>query len=646
MKRKTSTAPTKIYTYGCLPPVEGAAEFDEQLFRAHRYRNSLVEIERRRRDRITQVQRDHDILGDLLEVAHSTETMVAEARRETKLLRSGKGDSAAVAAQRELIEAALADLAVLKFLLARARFMLKVDDDVKERLALVEEAKTSPSLIRYVKPWQRLGAAVYAAITGDAGVRLYCEYAAVDDQASEEKRNARGASGLASGTYLVVEKASETWRAAFDPPRFLRYEGEGRIAVQLKNGTTTAEVESCQDTRLRIGPATPRVNKAGRVQTAVRPEFRTVWIRVGSDGRTPVWTKLPIVMHRPLPEDAKIMWAWIIRRRVGVRYKYELQLTVEAESFASTATRKELDKAVAIDIGARDLPTGEVRSALWLDSDGATGEVKSALTRLSSPTSRGVGRRESVPDNMTKVHDLRAIRDKNLDAIKSTIATYKIVAGASPASSVPDPALDWLRERAEYVMMWRSPARVALLYRNWQRHDGDVAVHEEIGAYLKQDRHLIDWESRERSRNLNRRRECYRTFAVRIAKQYATIVLAKRDYRRAEWVPEQAVSTRGTDSREIMRNVAPGELCEEIKRAAKSHGAKVIEVRLEGDTSWALDARVCERLFASAEAVTGQALPLASGKPQNHVGSIEPWKKRRLGTAERIDPLANEDVTG
>src|ERR1700748_31254 len=50
MKRKTSTTPTKIWSFGALRPTENEEKFLEQLFQANRYYNTLIEIERKRRD--------------------------------------------------------------------------------------------------------------------------------------------------------------------------------------------------------------------------------------------------------------------------------------------------------------------------------------------------------------------------------------------------------------------------------------------------------------------------------------------------------------------------------------------------------------------------------------------------------------------
>jgi hypothetical protein len=49
MKRKTSQTPTRIITYGCLPPIEGAERLHDQLFHAHRYQQDLTAVELRAR---------------------------------------------------------------------------------------------------------------------------------------------------------------------------------------------------------------------------------------------------------------------------------------------------------------------------------------------------------------------------------------------------------------------------------------------------------------------------------------------------------------------------------------------------------------------------------------------------------------------
>jgi hypothetical protein len=336
------------------------------------------------------------------------------------------------------------------------------------------------------------------------------------------------------------------------------------------------------------------------------------------------------------------MWAWILRRREGVRYRYQLQLTVEAASFATAAQPG--SGTVAVDIGQRELlPAGDLRVAAWLDAEGKHGTIELPQMRLSSPASHGQGRRRAVPDDLGKVEDVQAIRSRMLDDMRDRLVAYRHHAG-----QLTDQGLDKLMERLAYVHAWRSPARVAALLRDWLagwRHDGDEVIIEHMRNYLTQDRHLCDWENNERRRHFARRDQTYRDFAARLANAYDTIVLADRDYRRSKRPAEQASDGQGHESRVIMRHAAPGKLHRCIEEAAQSRGRRVVLVEIEGDTSWTTDARVCERLLASASAApqAGEALATPNaGSAKSKRSNVRP---RRLGTPVRLDPLAGQDVT-
>lgn len=456
---------------------------------------------------------------------------------------------------------------------------------------------------------------------------LHEGYRAVDAKANAAIKAVRNSADAPYwDTYLAIEKIAEQWRKEVEAPRFTRFDGSGRCVVQLSGGLTVAEALSGTDTRLRILPATPRIRHDGST-APIRDEYRTVKLRVTSDeAGKPVWVTLPFVMHRPLPEDGLIKWAWVLRRREGMRYHYDLQITIEAESWrAPQATG---NGTVAVDIGTRDMTDG-LRVALWLDSEGRSGEVTAQKLRLSSPTSRGAGRRKVVPIDDDKVESLHSIRDRHLDTVKLLIISLR--EGAS----------EWYRERTQHAHQWRAPGRVAALLRDWIKQGETWDFARGWGAlgiatYLAQDRHLLDWETNQRRRSLARRQNAYRIFAAQLASTYDTIVIAARDYRREAPPPEEGIPSQGRVSRSYMREAAPGELRAAIVAAAKARGVRLIEVPLEGDTVWALDQRVCTRLLTSAATPSSEAqFAKRARRPQG----------RRIGTAARIDPLAGVDIT-
>src|SRR5258706_9141655 len=187
MKRKTSTTPTRVYSYGCLPPTAGADLVEEQIRLAHRYRNKLVEIERKRREIVQQAQAE---IGDICALRVAAETLKAE--KETavaalKAKKAGKGKHAETTTEAAVVRA-------LKQRCSEAWAALKVE---KERQK------------------------------GDGRLALF--YAWISAEAHEAVRQARGASGLRHGNYSWVEDAAKQAAQSKDPPRFLRYTGEGVV---------------------------------------------------------------------------------------------------------------------------------------------------------------------------------------------------------------------------------------------------------------------------------------------------------------------------------------------------------------------------------------------------------------------------------
>ena len=569
--------PVKIFSYGGLPPVENAQLVDDQLRRAHRYRNALVEIEKARREAIAARQRETDSIGPLLQKMDEIRAEIEELRKQARAARAAK--------------------------LATTNIKSVIASKMKDLV-----------IINAIQKWAK---AVVDKI----------DYSDINEKANRALKEKRADKTLAPywGTYLLVEAAMEASKKSVQGPRFYRYDGTGRIGVQIQNGMTVSDLLSGEDSRLRITGATPRPR-----QKVIKESYKTLWIRIGSEGKNPIWAKFPMVLHRPLPEDARIKQAWVHRTRIGIRYKYTLQFTIEAESF--TRPRDNTGpKTVAIDIGTRD-EQDDLFTARWKDANGNDGEEKLQKTRLSSPTSHGAGRRKIVPNTLEKVTDLQEIRDKNLDKIKVVVAKM-----------VEHP--EWDKSKTRNISSWRSPARVAIFAKEWKA--SGLSGNEEIQAYLKQDRHLLDWQSNERRRYLARRDEQYKVLAANLARQYATIVIAARDYRREKRGAEEGPASEARDSRKMMRSTAPGKFREFLDRAAKKYGANLVEIPVSGDTAWALDPFVCDQLLAKAKEATetrGKKAIINEKAELFLRDEKKSARQRRLGNKAKVDPFATEEI--
>src|SRR5262249_10084792 len=156
--------------------------------------------------------------------------------------------------------------------------------------------------------------------------------------------------------------------------------------------------------RLKLVPVPARAYATGAPRRLRRTR---AYLRIGSNAREPVWAEVPVVLHRPLPEDATIKWVYLVRRHVATHEEWWLQFVVaQAQGFAKADAAT--SGTVAVDVGWRRLASG-LRVAYWVGDDGAEGQLvlpQAILTRLR------------------KVEELQAIRDKHFDAMRGELAAW------------------------------------------------------------------------------------------------------------------------------------------------------------------------------------------------------------------------------
>ena len=665
MKRKTSETPTRIYSYGCLLPIAGAELLEDQLRLANRYYNKLIEIERRRREAVDKITLSwSDDLGAL-------DTAAQQALRleeQYAIQKKDYGDKAPEsAAMREIMRVARAELLCQAYELILSRRseqsvsnLEALDKRVKSINEMLAVARAEVKALRAGKEkkvksvnTKAAAARVKQLIQDQKAAKtdlqrererlrtpaLRCAQRAIGDIAGAEIRSARAACGLYSATYLKTEEAAGQAAKTSYPglPHFQRYDGSGKIAVQLVGGISVKELFSGEDTQIRIKPV-PEDTFYRRRHHRRLASRTVVKIRAGSNtDRTPKWVDLPIILHRPLPDDAVIKWAWIFRRRIGCRHEYRLQLVFESNTFRTGVQKAGRGQAtIAIDLGWRKLEDGEIRVAYWLDDQGNKGQF--LVPRYKPRTG------DAVVFGHEKPEDLRSIRDKLLDAEKTTLRTWLA------ATSLPD----WLKERTRYLHTWRAPGKLGALLTTWkkQRFDGDEEIVRKLEAWSKQDRHLLDWESSQRDRAQNHRREEYRLIANKIARVYSKIIIEVFDLRTFAKAkqPEDGLPSDGRRQRSNRMIASPSELRNVIRQAAVKTGAEVIEESAEYTTltcalcgftekwdaapaiihtcgrcgeEWDQDENACRNLLgASGKAITSDGEALENGKGADPRGKL------------------------
>jgi transposase len=492
-------AGVKVYRYGLLAPVEQSERVRSQMRLAHRYRNVLVEIERARRAALRTLLAGHGDVAKLTVVAQEADAEIERLYKSAKVERQGARTRAISDGVREALKAAKETKKGALAAAREARAAIKLDEQVIEGRKLIEE------------------------------------------RAAYLRRNARAHCAVYWGSYLGIEAASEQMAKmplydGVEPndPRFVRWEGEGSVGVQIQKGMSSQEVMGCADTRLRIECGVVPKGVDPTSKRAAKRQHMVLAIRVGSEGRSPIWARFPMMMHRPLPADGIIKWASVHLRKRGPREEWCVTITVET----AEARRPAESGAVAVDLGWRKFEDGSLRVATWRGDDGKGGFLVLSPWDLS---------------RIEKANDLRSIRDQNFDKARIALVDWKKTA------TVPA----WFEKATATLPQWRAVARLVALARRWksERFEGDEAGYDALETWRYHDHHIWEWESSQRIKALRNRREIYRVFAAKLAKEYRTVVLEEFDLRKiAERPAVDGDTTQNPTARTMRHSAAVSEL--------------------------------------------------------------------------------------
>lgn len=515
----------KVYQYGLLPPTTNAERVREQMRAAHRYQNTLVEIERAKRAAIREIYDGAVSLPDL-------EAAVARAESDVE---------AALAAQR----AARVDAGT-----RRVR--------ESEHLAAAKQAR---------KEARHALASARKTMRDSAEIAARC--AVVYAREGELKRGARALCGCYHGSYLLAEAAHDAasklplWGPKGpQDPHFHRWDGEGRVGVQIPYGVPVGHVAVGQSRHVQIASApdaagaTPGSRRAG--------QRRTLRMRVGSEAREPVWAEWPMIQHRPLPDDAIIKQVTVSCRRVADRERWTVEFTVDDAASPPAYEPASTDAAVAVDLGWRQV-VDSLRACVAVDDTGGVRELSLDARTVSA---------------LTKADSLVSIRDRTFNEARALL-------GAWLASEAGAAAPAWLRERSARMAQWHSQARLASLALHWRdaRFAGDESAFVALEGWRKNDRHLWQWECSQREKAIRHRREIYRVFAAELASTHRTLVLEKFDLRRvARAQAAESVERENDTARSNRVLVAPSALREALVQAFRARGGTVVEVEAAGTT--------------------------------------------------------------
>lgn len=437
---------TQNWVYGAKSPdIEYAAS--EAIAAAHRYRNRLCELELAKR------ARHYELLRKLAPTFVAAEKAVEDAEKRLADIR-----------------AVIQDERVSQ----RTKKPVGIDHIVQQ----AADVKAALKDLRSDRKTAKLAAYGRKTIS-----------TAMDKNSAQHKAEcaeAKQNSGLYWGTEATVRGACGSF-ASGAPPRSKRYDGTGQLAVQLQGGLDCADAE--------------RYNTLCYLGEPIDHRKRWCFIRVASEGRSPVFARVPIVFHRPLPAGA-IKWAYLERRKVADHVRWSIRMTIDVMGSDQTQV---LPGAVAIHTGWR-MEGGSLRVATWLGSDGERG-----CLRLNN---------EHCED-YAKLAYIRSQRDLKFNGMIERVRSW-----------LQDRDLpDWLSEATSHIPQWKSSNRLDDLA--WRMHahptEGDSDIAGLLTEWRQYDKHAWQHERRLAVRVVRRRKNAFRNFAAMLSKRYGVAIVSPID---------------------------------------------------------------------------------------------------------------------
>lgn len=566
--RVKATKPSRVYAYKTKRPFEGLDTFNDQVGKKHKYHNKLVEIELDRRRRVDElIAANSAVVRDL---------------------------DAQIAAKEAAIEARCKEVSKRN---QKARSRTGTADDRAALRSLRNERKT-------------LGRERKAART-EMFKTLRSSLAVIDDEAyTAAKDFRRYQSGLYWGNYLFVDGANKQIRKGA-PPRFKRWHDTKRhcISVQIQNGMTWEEITACTDSRIRVQEIPKsewptettvsglaprdklrlinfqeqlkRISKDGvdkndpTRQWIVRQirllerkaEPRTIklpmsavdhvqqrkaravlWIRACSDdNKDPIWVKANMHLFRLPPMDGRIKWIHLFREFVGTHENWEVQFTIERDSWERPGQATE--GLAGVDVNWRLTKDG-LRVAYVVDDNGKP-------HTLTLP--------HSILKDWGRCSEIQSARDLNYTMAHQALLDFF---AERKRSGAPELSEEFAKIFVN-LAFWKSLARLDKAILDWSEHrfDGDEAIFTQMSIWRSNERSQRDAQHSLKQAVIRRRTDYYRRFAAKLAYNYHTVAVEDTNWRELKAVPGPEAESGNHGPRKYANVGAAGDLTRTISQA-------------------------------------------------------------------------------
>ena len=497
---RKATGLTRVLEFGAREPREGLPALLDEMHRKNNLWNALVEIEHKHREETAAL-----IRGPLDEHIDAVHTRLSEAKAELKMLR---GKAAYTAIEYGCLRHRLGELVREWNSLSASREFTAKEPPAYTQIPelLYTDPEALSSVNKSIQEFSESLKPIYAAAKVARRARI--EACKPELTILETRRRfAVKAAVKGSGAHWMnseevvkdYEIARKRAMATGLDLRFHSWTTEGKISVRYQHGRPGKEFYD-EDTRLLV----QRLDESawGAARCVRRKMNHTeVKIRCGSNAdRSPIWIVFTAYIHRPLAAGVQIQAASLVRRKVGLRYKYRLLVTVRCPEPAQVSTPR---PTLAVTLNWKLNEDRSLQVATWKDSLGAVGNIV-------------------LPRSVVGAFD-------SLDELGAVAQEYQNKAADAVREITTDPP-EWFKEATKTLAHWESPLRFLRLWREWegQRFGGDETAFSALGQFRERFLHLYQWQCNLRDQLQLRRREMYRIFAAEAAKKYGTIHIDDR----------------------------------------------------------------------------------------------------------------------
>lgn len=481
---------TKVIVSKAKPPITSIDVIADQCWKVHHYYNKLVELDRAFTAERDDAKRKH--IPGLIECEEHCEQLEEKLDELIEKVKAANIKAGKKAASKD-------DQTEI----SQARKELK--EARERRKELRSKAKTS-------EPYQR-----------DLD-KLVCKYQGTPIKISDQGKvllrrggllkDARKNSGVYPGTYQRIEQSIDQARKTTRNGRvkFREWNGDGIVGPQISPPISVSDMCSGDDSRLILERHPNRKQSKRRQRNGV--ELVTFHIRVASDDeRKPVWAKIKAYLPlSQLPDDAKIRWASIVRRQVGVRrhkhptiaegvwlpyYEWQVHLTIDTDDEKERA----ITGSAGINMGSRTMKDGTIRVAYVCGDDGYANE-------LFLP--------DWLVERFAKADRFQSERDKKFNAIRDELIEWL------DDNKPPE----WLSKATESIAWWRSKRKLCRVHNQWQgsRFAGDAEIFDKLTDWFRAEVDLEQYAMMTARRARRARLWLYRNYVAQIRRRYKTVV--------------------------------------------------------------------------------------------------------------------------